>query len=311
MSEPLDITQVRNNLDKFGFVKLPGFFKEELPRILQEFSEIMARHLEKYPHDGKLRSVFWQCVDSSEYLTSLLVNQRLHEMVRALVGDDFIYTGSSGNYYAGNTGWHCDDITLHKRIKVAIYLENLMSENGALRFIPGSHKPTPENFELLTMLSSSKKSFGLHGSEIPAVAVDITPGDIVIFDQNILHSSWGGGEVRRMISMNFHQHYDDNLMPFLKNYIDEMARFMRPETFGPAIMHSKDDEILRMTAPIRDLEHIFASSLQKRLGEGAEPARDAFPDFSYNEDASVIVNEYARDGALGESVRKNIAEPKP
>jgi len=282
MDSQLNLQQLKNHLNKFGFIKLPRFFLEELPLIVQSFDDIMHKHLAINPHDGKLRSVFWQCVDSSEYLTSLLATEKLSCIVRALVGNDFIYTGSSGNYYAGNTGWHTDDVPQHRRIKVAVYLETLTAKNGALRVIPGSHKANEENAELLTMLNSSYTSFGMHGSEIPAVAIDIEPGDIIVFDQNLIHSSWEGGEVRRMFSINFHQNYTPSSHELLEKYVREMSRFMRPKTFGEAVMNSNNPEILRMTAPIRSLEHVFARSLQERIDSGLKPERDINPDMSGN-----------------------------
>jgi hypothetical protein len=297
---------IKNNLEFFGFVKLPGFFSKEFHQILRSFDRIMEQHTQEFPHTGEERSLFWQCADSDEFLCSLMAQERLQRIVQTLMGDNFLYTGSSGNYYAGNTGWHSDDIFQHKRIKVSLYLDKLDASNGALRVIPGTHRPTDYNFKFLSMIGTSTKNFGVHGSEIPAVVIDIEPGDIIIFNQNLIHSSWGGNEKRKMISLNFHEKYTSERMAFLENYVEEMARFMKPRVFGDALLKSADPALARMTAPIREMEDIYLASLAQKKEEGAVPSRDILPDMSDSLDEEKIANEYIRPGAIGDDIRRHL-----
>ncbi len=37
---------------------------------------------------------------------------------------------------------------------------------------------------------------------MPAVALENEPGDVVLFNHNLMHSSWGGGRRRPMFTMN-------------------------------------------------------------------------------------------------------------
>ena len=39
---------------------------------------------------------------------SLIDDPRIHALATTLLGDDFNYMGSDGNYYVGDTGWHSD-----------------------------------------------------------------------------------------------------------------------------------------------------------------------------------------------------------
>ena len=71
----------------------------------------------------------------------MLDDPRILDISTKLLGSDFNYMGSDGNYYVGDTGWHSDggntDI-LH--IKIAYYLDPLSRETGSVRVLPGSHQ---------------------------------------------------------------------------------------------------------------------------------------------------------------------------
>ncbi|QHW29731.1 hypothetical protein GZH47_02005 [Paenibacillus rhizovicinus] len=55
-------------------------------------------------HDGSKRTMV-PCMDSSYYPSSLLDDPKISEVAASLLGDDFNYWGSDGNYYTGDTGW--------------------------------------------------------------------------------------------------------------------------------------------------------------------------------------------------------------
>src|SRR5205823_12862887 len=77
----------------------------------------------------------------SEYLSGLLDDDRIHGILVDLLGEEFNYMGSDGNYYVGETGWHSDGwLSTVRHVKIAFYLDPLTRETGALRVIPGSHR---------------------------------------------------------------------------------------------------------------------------------------------------------------------------
>lgn len=45
-----------------------------------------------------------QFIDQSEYLSSLIDDLRIYEVASALLGLDYNYESSDGNYYVGDTG---------------------------------------------------------------------------------------------------------------------------------------------------------------------------------------------------------------
>jgi ectoine hydroxylase-related dioxygenase (phytanoyl-CoA dioxygenase family) len=153
----------------------------------------------------------------------------------SLVGDDYVYLGSDGNFYSGDTTWHSDsDWGVPERpsrslqqgqrprpyIKMAIYLDPVVRETGSLRVIPGSHNwgdgyadglhntlqaHLPSHPE-----AADSKDFGhvASQSEIPSVALESSPGDVVVFIQACKHASFGGTSRRRMFTINCTPRYD-------------------------------------------------------------------------------------------------------
>ena len=58
------------------------------------------------PHDGRARSCMAQFIGQSERLSALLDDPRILVIAKTLLGDNFNYMGSDGNYYVGDTGLH-------------------------------------------------------------------------------------------------------------------------------------------------------------------------------------------------------------
>lgn len=91
-------------------------------------------------------------------------------------------------------GGHGPEDPLH--IKIALYLDTLTADTGALRLIPGSHM-LGDHFatQLSQVVARPRDKVGLpSGAEIPAIACETTKlgGDVVVFNHNIKHSAWGG-----------------------------------------------------------------------------------------------------------------------
>ena len=164
----------------FGFLALPGLLADRIDRIIAEFEAIWAANGGGHngrAHDGSARSCSVQFVDQSEELSTLLDDPRIHGVAASILGDDFNYMGSDGNFYTGNTGWHSDGYggrggPLH--IKIAFYLDPLTPANGALRVIPGSHRiGEPFADELERSIRASEQLWGLPGDQVPALGLPI------------------------------------------------------------------------------------------------------------------------------------------
>ena len=80
----------------FGFLHLPGLFAEESTRIEDAFEELI-RSRGGDGNDGRERLSVAPFLNHSEYLCSLLDDERLDGIARAVCGDDYQYWNSDGN----------------------------------------------------------------------------------------------------------------------------------------------------------------------------------------------------------------------
>ena len=266
--------------ETFGYLGFPGLLADRAAGIIEAFEAVWVRHgggHDGKPHDEKSRSVVVQFLDQSEYLSTLLDDPRIHDIAASILGDDFNYMGSDGNFYVGDTRWHSDGYGGRgglKHIKIAFYLDTLTRDTGALRVIPGSHRVgDPWADQLEREISKSQDLWGLPGNQVPAQALETQAGDIVVFNHNTKHSAWGGSTRRRMFTMNCCQRYPEEKLPDLHEYIGHGSRFF--------IERAYDDTIVRTASPERmvHLEQVLANDghlaelSRQRRKEMAEPAR--------------------------------------
>ena len=264
----------------FGFLAFPGLLADRIADITAEFEAIWAANGGGHNgqmHDGTARSCSVQFIDQSVYLSTLLDDPRIHGIAADILGDDFNYMGSDGNFYAGDTRWHSDGYggrggPLH--IKIAFYLDALTGETGALRVIPGSHRlGEPFAEELQRDIRKGAEVWSLEGNQIPAVALATNPGDILVFNHDLKHAAFGGSQRRRMFTMNCCQRYPDNKLQDLRDYMGGGARFWIERAYGEMMIDTAS------SARMRHLEQCLANDghlaeLSRRAREQmAEPAR--------------------------------------
>lgn len=159
-------------------------------------------------HDGSKRTMFGGAIEHAPELCALLDHPGIVDLIGGVAGDDFNYCGGDGNYYIGDTQWHPDDNWGRPfATKTTFYLDELRRDSGCLRVIPGSHRA--DHFVRADEInpSNSEELFGVPPEEFPgSVALETDPGDVVIFDHDLFHASFGGGSRRRMFVMNCTRH---------------------------------------------------------------------------------------------------------
>jgi ectoine hydroxylase-related dioxygenase (phytanoyl-CoA dioxygenase family) len=262
----------------FGYLSFPGLMVDRVEAITREFEAIWAARGGGHhgqPHDDQRRSCVVQFIDQSEYLSSLLDDPRILAIGSSLLGDDFNYMGSDGNYYVGDTGWHSDGRHLHGRhLKIAFYLDPLTRDTGCLRVIPGSHLPGDRYSDRLhDEIKRSEELWGIHGRDMPAVAFETQPGDLVCFNHNLKHAAFGGGTRRRMFTMNLCQRYPEERLEELRQYISGAARFWVERKYGEAMVRTAGRERMRHLEQVMANDgHLTELSRQART-RMAEPSR--------------------------------------
>lgn len=285
MTTPQLTTQQLAFIDTFGYMVFPGLLNDKIGRIIEEFEAVFAARgggHDGKPHDGTARSVILPFIDQSEYLSALLDDPRVDGIFASLLGEDYCYLGSDGNFYVGDTGWHSDTDWSGKMrgkpprvfYKMALYLDPVSRDTGALRVIPGSHRYGDRFAEdLQNTLRASEEKLGIRGDQAPAFALESNPGDVVVFNQNTKHSAWGGGNRRRMFTINCTARYAEEDMPLLRNEVSALARFWIDSVYGDAMLRTAG--AARMVHLRQALEHQdhLAEEVRKAKARMSEPAR--------------------------------------
>ena len=262
----------------FGFLSFPGLLDDRIERIIAEFEILWAKqgggHFGQ-PHDGKRRSCIAPCIDQSVYLSTMLDDPRLEGIAASILGEDFNYMGSDGNLYAGDTGWHSDG--WHRdlvHIKMAFYLDPVGRDSGCLRVIPGSHK-IGDKFadDLQRDIYQVEKNWALHGRDVPAVALETKPGDVVLFNHNTKHAAFGGSARRRMFTMNCCQRFPASKLPELRDYLAGGARFWVEKAYADPMRNTAGPRRMgHLEQCMANDGHLKALADKARL-EMAEPSR--------------------------------------
>ena len=262
----------------FGYLHFPGLLNDRIEQITAEFEALFASkgggHYGK-PHDGKARSCIVPFIDQNEYLCSLLDDPRILAIACSLCGDDFVYSGSDGNYYVGDTGWHSDARSArYPYVKIAFYLDPLIRDTGALRVIPGSHLMGDRfSDQLQQEIGRSDTNWGIAGKDVPAVALETKPGDLVCFNQNLKHASFGGGQSRRMFTINLTSRFTEERMDDMHAYISSFARFWVDRVYGEAMIRTATPERLKHLEQVMANDGFLADLSRKARETMPEPAR--------------------------------------
>ncbi len=183
--------------------------------------------------------------------------------------------GSDGNYYAGDTHWHSDGFNkdmLH--IKIALYLDPLTRDTGCVRVIPGSHK-LHDNYAntLQEQIRDSEDVWGLHGRDIPAVAVETLPGDVVCFNHSTKHAAFGGSARRRMFTINLSERFPQDRLPDLRKYLKGFARFWVDRPYGDTMINTAGPERMKHLEQVMANDDHVATLSQQARETMAEPSR--------------------------------------
>ncbi|GAA1931084.1 phytanoyl-CoA dioxygenase family protein [Streptantibioticus ferralitis] len=188
--------QRTRQLERFGFCVLPG----DATPLLLTLDEVFRTLL---PDPSPVRrSTCFHAVERDERMAVIGRAPALREVLTAAQAVSMV--SSDVNRLVGDSYWHSDGFYDHGLyLRAVVYGERLHAGNGALRVIPGSHLPGSgwQGAAVRTLMRHDSE-LGLAGEEIPATVIDCEPGDVIVFNTNILHSAWGGA-ARRQWAWNF------------------------------------------------------------------------------------------------------------
>ena len=264
----------------FGYLGFSRLLSDRSEEITAAFEEIWAQNGGGHngqPHNGQARSCIVPFIDQHETLCSLLDDPRILGIAEPLLGADFNYMGSDGNYYVGDTGWHSDGwkkATDPTHLKIAFYLDPLTRDSGALRVIPGSHRQgEPYADWLQEKVKGSQDEWAIGGADVPAMALETQPGDVVCFNHNTKHAAFGGSKRRRMFTINLCQRYPQDRLQDLRDYISGSARFWVERKYGDTMVATAGPErMVHLEQPMANDGHLAALAREARA-EMDEPSR--------------------------------------
>jgi hypothetical protein len=264
--------------ETFGYLAFPGLLDDIVEEIIREFEAVWAARGGGHhggAHDGKRRSCVVPFIDQSVRLSALIDDPRIHGIAESLLGEDFNYMGSDGNLYAGDTGWHSDGQHPEIRhVKLAFYLDPLTRETGCLRVIPGSHRMGDRYADSLqNEIGRSQELWGIRHPEVPCVALETRPGDLVCFNHNTKHAAFGGSGRRRMFTINLCQRYPEHQLEDLRKYISGAARFWIDRAYGEAMVGSAGPERMRHLEQVMANDFHLAELSRAARERMAEPSR--------------------------------------
>jgi len=239
--EKFDLTKQQVGFFKtFGYLALPGLLKDDLGEITDAFEDIWKHQVDigNQSHDGSARSMLVPFIDQHKRLCALLDDHRIEAVVESLIGRGFQYVGSDGNYYVGDTVWHSDRMSTTIRfLKVAFYLDSLQQDSGCLRVIPGSHAIDDIYSSTLTeSIGQSRDVFGVDGPQIPAVALETEPGDVLLFNHRLKHASFGGDTRRRMFTINCCERLPAEHIDVLRDCVAAHAKYGIDSIYGERML---------------------------------------------------------------------------
>lgn len=239
-----------NHFDTFGYIVMRGVFsKSEMDEIRQASLTTMRNLRDSDDYITTHNQAIQPWFERHPTMENLVDDERLHQIGESLCGPDFWLDGTEGHLRVGDTAWHSDRKTPEDLpwVKIAIYLDPLTKDNGCLRVIPGTHKnmdPDPYSCLRQSDAKLDPNPFGVRPDEIPAVALETDPGDLIIFTERIFHGAFGGGVGRHQVCANFvgdlktKQH-----VTFVKQFYEQANWSARP---ARTYVNSKRPRIRRM-----------------------------------------------------------------
>ncbi len=266
-------SQQKQFFETFGYLVMPGLLKEDIDWVTEEFEAVFQDR--GVTHDGTKRSCIVPFIDQRERLCALLDHPGVDGLIAGLLGEAFNYLGGDGNFYAGDTGWHSDGFhAVGKYLKVAIYLDPVGRDTGCLRVIPGSHRIDLQNTWDARQARRSPELWGIEQREVPAVALESRPGDVVAFNHNLMHASFGGDRRRRMFTLNNCRRCETvEEIQDLEKYIGAHARFWVEHLHSDVMRGTASPSRMRHLRQVMEHEGGLAALSARARAEMTEPAR--------------------------------------
>ena len=121
-------------------------------------------------------------------------------------------------------------------------------------------------------LRQSETLWGVPGPAVPAVALDSTPGDVVVFNHALKHAAFGGSRRRRMFTMNCCGHYPAAQLHHLRAYIGNHAYYLVDRLHHDLLVQTAGPErLVHLAQGLANDGHLAELSARRRAELAAPP----------------------------------------
>ena len=245
------------HFETFGFLMIPQVFaSEEVALMRREAVGLLEEAREGLPFDGAESQTVMPFFERQPSTIGLLEDDRIYETVEDLLGPGFVLVLTEAHLSVGDTYWHGGpraENTL-RHVKMGIYLESVTRDTGCLRVIPGSHRsPLFESLAPLKLQydDPSAMPLGVLGPDIPCVALESEPGDMILFLEEVYHAAFGGRTGRPRIALNFEAGpTTDDRIDIMRTEYAKTVYMYRPAS---SLMESDRPRLRNMVTPLHDL----------------------------------------------------------
>ena len=201
-----------------GHLHLPGLLADEVEDLDRAFEDLTRAEEWQVVHCSLFDATRTGHQEAPRLMVAGLLDRTpfarlgrhpaLVELAAALGGDDAAPISSNASVYRCDTLWHDDAIFTGGRgghVMLMAYLDPLDGASGALRVLPGTHRPGPlreaVGRDLRRRPELRRRPDGPCPDEVAAEVLPTAPGDVIALDLDVVHATFGGGDRRRLLSL--------------------------------------------------------------------------------------------------------------
>lgn len=212
-----------------GFLVLQGALDGAALGALVE--EVDAAIAAAGPRDDETGGITGHYVPAGNRQASAELVERFQPLAAQLLGREVFPVAAHEILLFAEAWWHVDVGPDVSALKVAVYLETLDAENGALRVLPATHLIPQQRLDALHRMNPHY---------VPCHVIESKPGDAIVFHAHLWHAALNGRD-RRQWSVEYFA------FPTDERERSELGR-LGPEwrndpDWGP--VHARDVERLR------------------------------------------------------------------
>jgi len=183
--------------DAFGFLRIEGLFADQIEEVAEAFDPLPL-------------TVGPDRIGGHPAFAELAHDDRVVGIARSVLGDGVECTGVGGDPGGCRHRCHADGAggsRSQRHVVISLVLHPLRADCGAMRVIPGTHHPqnsyAQDLHRLLGQFGEPSDAFGVESDAIPATVIEADPGDVLVWDGDLIHLASNGPNRRRLLSVGF------------------------------------------------------------------------------------------------------------